>query len=54
VFYTGTRRWENVGRLVDIIDMGEHFTPIIPALVPLFLNLSSVPVAKLEGAGGFG
>jgi hypothetical protein len=54
VFYTGTRRWENLGRLVDLVDMGEDFEAVIPALAPLFLNLSAVPAKKLETIGGFG
>jgi hypothetical protein len=54
VFYTGTRRWENLGRLVDLIDLGEEFEAVIPALDPLFLNLAGVPASKLESIGGFG
>jgi hypothetical protein len=54
VFYTGTRRWESLGRLVDLIDLGEEFKAVIPALEPLFLNLSGVPARKLEAIGGFG
>jgi len=53
VFYTGRRRWEALGRFVDLIDMSEKFTPVIPALEPLFLNLSAMPAPALETAGGF-
>ena len=53
VFYTGTRRWEAVGRVADLIDMGEHFTRMIPDMAPLFLNLSAIPPGHLESAGGF-
>jgi hypothetical protein len=39
---------------VDLIDVGEEFKGVIPALDPLFLNLSAVPARKLEAIGGFG
>ncbi len=54
VFYTGRRHWERLGRLVDLIEMGEKFHPVIPALDPIFLNLSALEARKLEAAGGFG
>ena len=54
VFYTGTQRWESLGRLMDLIDLGEEFAAVIPALDPLFLNLACVPPRKLENVGGFG
>jgi hypothetical protein len=54
VFYTGTRRWESLGRIVDLVDLGGKFGALIPALDPLFLNLSCVPAKKLEAIGGFG
>ena len=53
VFYTGTRRWDALGRVADLIDMGEQFTPVIPEIDPLFLNLSAIPAGQLETAGGF-
>jgi hypothetical protein len=31
VSYTGTRRWESPGRLVDLVDLAEHFENMIPA-----------------------
>ncbi len=53
VFYTGTRHWEALGRVADLIDMGERFTRMIPAIDPMFLNLSAIPADQLEAAGGF-
>jgi hypothetical protein len=54
VFYTGSQRWESVGRLENLIEAGERFAAMIPRLDPLFLNLSNLPAKKLETAGGFG
>jgi predicted transposase YdaD len=54
VLYTGTRHWEGMGRLEDLVDRGGEFRPVIPAFDPMFLNLSVIPAAKLEAAGGFG
>jgi hypothetical protein len=53
VFYTGTRRWEAVGRLVDLVEMGDRFEAATPAMEPLFLNLSAVAPEQLESVGGF-
>jgi hypothetical protein len=53
VFYTGTERWESLGRLMDLIDLGEEFAALIPALDPVFLNLARVPPRKLENVGSF-
>jgi len=53
VFYTGTRRWDSVGRLVDLVVMGEAFASATPALDPLFINLPVIPAETLEDQGGF-
>jgi hypothetical protein len=53
VFYTGSRRWENLGRLADLIEMGEQFGGLIPSLEPEFLNLSALAEDTLTTAGGF-
>jgi hypothetical protein len=39
VFYTGSRQCQSPGRLVDLVDLGEHFEGMIPAFEPLFINL---------------
>src|SRR5262249_13852383 len=48
VFYTGTRTREEVGSLVDLIDLGEHFAGRTPALEPLFINLTALEAGRLE------
>ncbi len=53
VFYTGTRRWDEVGTLVDLVTLGERFQNEIPVLHPLFLNLPALNPAVLESEGGF-
>ena len=53
VFYTGTRRWDAVGGLADLIEMREHFEPLTPTLDPLFLNLPATASERLESEGGF-
>jgi hypothetical protein len=54
VFYTGTRAWENIGRLVDLIEMGAEFGAVTPALDPLFMNLEAIGPRSLEEGGFFG
>jgi hypothetical protein len=53
VFYTGTRRWHSVCRLVDLVEMGECFESTTPAMEPLFINLSAIAAETLESEGGF-
>jgi hypothetical protein len=42
-----------VGRLVDLVEMGDRFESATPAMDPLFLNLSAVAPEQLESEGGF-
>jgi len=53
VFYTGTRRWDSVGRLVDLVHLGEHFESATPLLEPLFINLPEIDAEVLKSQGGF-
>jgi hypothetical protein len=53
VFYTGTRRWDKVGRLTDLLEMPEEFAPVTPLLDPLFVNLDAMQPDNLESEGGF-
>ena len=53
VFYTGTQRWDSVGRLVDLVEMGERFESATPAMEPLFINLPVIAAETLEAQGGF-
>src|SRR5439155_25966303 len=41
VFYTGTRRWESLGRMADLVAEGPRFGSLIPELEPLFFNLQA-------------
>jgi predicted transposase YdaD len=52
VFYTGTRTWDELGRLVDLVEAGELFTDVTPEYRPLFVSLPALPAAALESAGG--
>ena len=54
VFYTGTRRWDSLGQVSDLVEMGEKLGAMIPGLTPLFVNLSALPAVRLETAGFFG
>jgi hypothetical protein len=53
VFYTGTRSWDTLGRLMDLVEMGRRFAPVIPHFKPVFVNLYGLSAARLESAGGF-
>ena len=54
VFYTGLRRWPQVGTLVDLIERGEEFRDVTSIIErPLFLNLPEVPATKLERDAGY-
>ena len=53
VFYTGTRQWDEVGTLVDLVIPCGRFRNEIPLLHPLFLNLPAMEPGILEGEGGF-
>jgi hypothetical protein len=53
VLYTGAGRWDALGRLADLVEMGERFAAVIPAHDPLFVNLGGLPPARLESPGGF-
>jgi predicted transposase YdaD len=53
-FYTGTRRWEKIDRLVDLVERGAEFRAVTPILDPLFMNLAAMQPSKLEKGGLFG
>jgi len=42
VLYTGTRTWEGLGRLADLVELGEELADVTPELRPLFLNIGQV------------
>jgi hypothetical protein len=54
VFYTGLRRWSQVGTLADLIERGDEFRAVTPIVErPLFLNLPEIPRPQLERDGGY-
>jgi hypothetical protein len=53
VFYTGRRRWEKLGKLVDFVELGKFLEAQIPGLEPIFLSLRDMPAKLLESQGGF-
>ncbi len=53
VFYTGTRRWESIGPLVDLMEAGAPFARVMPTLDPVFVNLPQIAPEALESNGGF-
>jgi hypothetical protein len=53
LFYTGTRRWDTPGRLIDLVELPELFAPFVPGLEPFFLNLRTLDPERLLTAGGF-
>lgn len=53
VFYTGTRRWDSVGSLADVIESAGPFEQFTPVLRPAFLNLPATDPGLLESEGGF-
>jgi hypothetical protein len=53
VFYTGTRHWDRLERIVDLMEMGQRFASVTPDIQPLFINLMMTPAQKLETAGGY-
>jgi hypothetical protein len=52
VLYTGSRPWRDFGRFADLVAGGRGFTPFVPALAPLFVNLRDTPDTRLASAGG--
>jgi hypothetical protein len=54
VFYTGLRRWAQVGTLADLIERGDEFRAVTPIVErPLFINLPELPATELERHGGY-
>jgi hypothetical protein len=54
VFYTGLRRWPQLGTLADLVERGDEFRLVTPIVErPLFLNLPELDAAALERDGGY-
>jgi hypothetical protein len=54
VLYTGTRTWEKLGQLWELVDLGVELEQHIPALQPLFLNVGQTSETVLAHGGVFG
>jgi hypothetical protein len=52
VLYTGTRTWERVPRLSEILALDEDLKDLAPEFAPLFLNVSQASGEDLEERGG--
>jgi len=52
VLYTGPKRWDGVGSLVDLMPHGAAFAPHVPAFAPVFIATGALPDAALEAAPG--
>jgi ElaB/YqjD/DUF883 family membrane-anchored ribosome-binding protein len=54
VFYTGLRRWPQLGTLADLVERGDEFRLVTPIVErPLFLNLPELDAVSLERDGGY-
>ncbi len=54
VFYTGLKRWPEVGTLADVIERGDEFREVTPIVErPMYLNLPEIPSDRLEREGGY-
>jgi hypothetical protein len=54
VLYTGTRTWDNLGAIWELVELGDELLERIPKLEPLFLNVGQTSRETLEKGGPFG
>jgi Putative transposase, YhgA-like len=54
VLYTGTRTWNQLGSIWELVDLGDELAQRIPELEPLFLNVGQTSEHALEQGGLFG
>ena len=52
VLYTGTRTWNKLGHLWELVELGDELAERIPELEPLFLNVGQTSRQVLEQQGG--
>jgi hypothetical protein len=52
VLYTGTRTWDNLGHLWELVDLGDELDERIPTFQPLFLNVGQTSEQTLAQQGG--
>jgi len=53
VFYTGTRRWDSVDQLIDLVPAGGPFASMTPTFSPVLVNLQDIAPEILESEGGY-
>ena len=53
VFYTGTKTWNTITPMAELVRLGERFPTFIPSFAPLFLNVQDVSVEQLTRRGGW-
>jgi len=55
VFYSGTRTWDQLLPMTQLVHHGDLFGPLIPSLSPVFVNLAATEPAVLQSrVGTFG
>jgi hypothetical protein len=52
VLYTGTRTWDHLGQIWELVDLGDELKERIPELRPLFLNLGQTSAEAVAQRGG--
>jgi predicted transposase YdaD len=53
VLYTGSAAWNDLGRLIDRMEVGEQFKEMIPEFQPLFVSLAAISGERLESEAGY-
>jgi hypothetical protein len=52
--YTGSRTWDKLGRLAELVELGDELAELIPEFQPLFLNVGQTSREVLERGSPFG
>jgi predicted transposase YdaD len=52
VFYSGTRTWERLTPIAELVEQGELIAEHLPALTPVFFNLAGTDEAVLRTSAG--
>jgi ElaB/YqjD/DUF883 family membrane-anchored ribosome-binding protein len=52
VLYSGTRTWDKLGKVADLVEFDEDLAEWAPSFEPLFLNLSQTSTETLASRGG--
>jgi hypothetical protein len=51
VLYTGTRTWDKLARIWELVELGDELAELIPEFKPLFLNVGQISRQALEQKG---